>query len=53
MKKIAVVTGANSEIGREVILRLSKADYIVYALSKQKVEYGYQNIIALTLDISK
>ena len=52
MKKIAVVTGANSEIGREVILRLSKADYIVYALSKQKVEYGYQNIIALTLDIT-
>ena len=52
MKKVAVVTGANSEIGREVILRLSKADYIVYALSKQKVEYGYQNIIALTLDIT-
>lgn len=52
MKKIALVTGAGSEIGKETIKLLVNEGYFVYALSREKTDSKSSAIKDITLDIT-
>ena len=50
-KKVALITGTSSGMGREIANTLAQKDYIVYAFSRKKFTFSNKNIINMVVDI--
>lgn len=51
MKKVALITGATSDLGKEVVKKLSAKGYIVFATSREKFTPENKNVVAFLLDV--
>jgi len=50
-KKVALITGTSSGMGKEIAIALAKEGFLVYALSRKSISFKEQNIISLKADI--